>query len=133
MIKVQKTTGGYVYPSPFLGPTDHTVMISVAASIFATGEVDADGVLKPGVPIAANGTLVTGVEPVFGVTIGMQKIATTNATADLSAAGTVRITIAVIGVVLLDVLTDVLERSLTATELAGFELAGCHLVLWPKS
>jgi hypothetical protein len=103
-MQITKTTGGYLYPSPFRGPTDHTLQIDVDANAFSTAEVDTDGILKPGVPIASDGTLVGAAQKVYGVTI------------------------ATIGQVSQDVVEDVLGRVLTADEIAGF--VGTPLVLF---
>ena len=54
---ITETTGGTNYTSPFIGPVDHTLHVLLDISTFTTDEIDADGYLKPGVPIAllANG------------------------------------------------------------------------------
>lgn len=50
---------GKDYTSPFVGPVDHTDVVKVDVSALTTDEVDADGVLKTGVALKADGTLVS--------------------------------------------------------------------------
>jgi hypothetical protein len=56
----QPGTGGNVYASPFRGKIDHTAQIPCDLSNLTSREVDSDGVLKPGVPLRANGALIGG-------------------------------------------------------------------------
>jgi hypothetical protein len=53
-------TQGNAYTSPFRGKIDHTAQIPCDLSFLTSREVDSDGVLKPGVPLKANGALVGG-------------------------------------------------------------------------
>lgn len=47
-----------VYGSPFVGPINHTDQIPCDLSNLTAREVDANGVLRPGVPLRSNGALV---------------------------------------------------------------------------
>jgi len=51
-------TAGDVYPSPFVGPVQRTVAIDCNIANLTTDEVDANGILKPGVPLTALGALL---------------------------------------------------------------------------
>jgi hypothetical protein len=53
-------TQGKVYASPFRGKVEHTAMVTIDLSFLTSREVDADGVLKPGVPLKSNGALIGG-------------------------------------------------------------------------
>lgn len=57
-ITVEKTTGGPVYASPFVGPLNHTAKIDVDLSALTADEIDAKGYLKPGLPLGVGGALV---------------------------------------------------------------------------
>lgn len=115
--------------SPFVGPMNHTMTVPVAVGALTTAEVDANGYLKAGVPFSAAGALVGAAVPVFGVTPEAIKVATTNAAADLTAAGTVRVTVGTVGQVNRALMESSLGRVLTANEIAGFGLAGCRIHL----
>lgn len=115
------TQGAHDYGSPFLGPVLYTVGINVAISGMSTAEVDANGVLKPGVPLQRAGTLVSAVsQTVWGCVAEAKKVAKTNATADLTAAGTKEVPVVLIGAINRDILEDILGRALTANEVAAF-------------
>lgn len=66
---VSSTTGGTNYTSPFVSPVEETLHVKIDISTFNTSEIDADGYLKPGVPVALStanlGTRV-GIEAVAG-------------------------------------------------------------------
>ena len=131
-ISITTTTGGTVHGNPFVGPIDQTAHVKADLSALSTNEVDADGYLKPGVPLTAAGILV-GTSPayVFGVVPEAVKIAADNATATLSAATDCFVAVGTVGQVSQDIIEDNLGRSLTADELAGFNRAGSKLVLIP--
>lgn len=123
-------TAGEVYALPFVGPINHTHTLAVDITALTVDEIDADGYLKPGLPLDAAGALV-GVAPayVFGVTIEPLKVAESNSAADIAAAGTVDIAVATIGQVNRAVAEDILGRALTANEVAGFAAAGSTMKL----
>ena len=74
---IKKTTGGSVYGIPFIGRVDQTVHVQVDVSQLTTSQVDAKGILKPGVVLpmhggalgSANGTAQVETHTVAG-TIG---------------------------------------------------------------
>lgn len=123
-------TSGEIYPLPFVGPYNHTHAISINLTQFTSNEIDADGYLKPGIPLDAAGALV-GIAPayVFGVTIEPLKVADDNAAATIAALGSVDIALATIGQVNRAAVEDILGRVLTADEVAGFARAGSKMHL----
>jgi hypothetical protein len=124
------STGDETYPLVFVGPVDHPAPVEIDPANFTANEIDADGYLKPGVPLEADGTLV-GAAPafVYGCNIEAVKVAESNSGADLAAADPVVVNVATICQVNRDLLEDVLGRALTANELAGFAAAGSRSVL----
>ena len=121
---------GDVIASPFLGPCKLGVAIVVDPDTFATGEVDANGYLKPGVPLKRDGTLVAATQAVYGCVAEAVKIANSNSAGDRTAAPNIEVTVYLDAFVNRAVLEDILGRVLTAAEIAGFDLAGsqCKLV-----
>lgn len=119
-----------VYPSPFVGPINHTVAIRVDVSTLTTAEVDAYGYIKPGVPLQENGALVSGAaQVIFGCVVEAVKIAADNAAATLAAAADKDVTVSTIGQVNQDVLEANLGRVLSANELAAIKAAGSLIKL----
>jgi hypothetical protein len=132
--RVQATateTSGYGHP--FVGPVVHTDTVFVDISDLTTAEVDADGFLKPGLPLAKDGSTVGSGVFVYGVTIEPIKLVhATDPPTDVSLAadtGTMAVTVCTHGVVNRDICEDNLGRALTADEIAGFPLAGSSLHL----
>lgn len=124
-IRITKlVTPGTGYNSPFVGPAEHPVMIPVSVAALTAAEVDANGFIKPGVPLSSAGVLVGAGEAVFGICPEAVKIATSNSSADMTAAGTIDMTVIVIGAVNYHIIEANLGRALTADEKAGFGLAG---------
>lgn len=69
---IATTAEGTNYASPFVGPIDETLHGKIDISTLTTDEVDADGYLKPGIPLAqaTNGTLtLIDLEAVAGTAI----------------------------------------------------------------
>jgi hypothetical protein len=123
------TAGGRSTESPFVGPVDHTVGIVVPITGLTAFEVDKNGRLKPGIPLTRAGGLVGAGVAVYGCTVGTPKVAKSNAAADIAAAGSMEVAVALIGTVNRAILEDSLGRVLTANEIAGFALAGSLLKL----
>lgn len=128
-----RNNSGVVYHSPFMGPMTRTRQVPVNVAAFTANEVTAEGYLKPGVPIykadGANGALVSApAQRIDGVTFELQKIAASNAGADLAAAGVVQVVIGV-GQVVQKQVEEMLGRVLSANELAAFDAAGSHTKL----
>lgn len=113
-----RTTGGQFIPPPFVGPVGHTVAVPVDLSALTDDEIDANGFLKPGVPLTKAGILVAS-GSVFGVTVDYVKVLDDNAAATIAAAGTVDIAVATICQVNQDVAEDILGRAYTGAEIAG--------------
>jgi hypothetical protein len=128
-ITVTSRPGGVNHPNPFRSPINATMQLRVDVSGLTANEVDVDGYLKPGVPLARDGTLVGAAEAVRGCNVEAVKIAADNAPATLAAANDVDVAVATFVVVSQDILEDILGRVLTAAEIAGFDLAGSHCVL----
>lgn len=122
--KTNVLAAGEAYPNPFVGPINHTARVVIDPSNFATGEVDAKGYLKPGTPLAADGTLVGLGEAVYGCVVEATKVAASDSAADRNAAANAPIVVALFATVNQDLVEDILGRVLTADEIAGFDLAG---------
>ena len=124
---------GNSYGHPFVGDVLATDVVLLDISDLTTAEVDADGWLKPGLPLEKDGDTVASGQRVYGVTIEPIKLnhATIPPT-DVSLAadtGTQQVAVGTHGVVNRDICEDNLGRALTADEIAGFDLAGSHLHL----
>jgi hypothetical protein len=114
----------------WIGPIDHTIAIPVDLTQFTAKEIDADGFLKPYIPLTRAGVMI-GASPafVYGITVAPFKVAEDNATATIAALGTVDVPVALIACVNRDFAEDILDRVYTANELAGFDRAGSKCVL----
>lgn len=121
--------GGQDLANPFVGPVNHTVGIQVALSTMTTGEIDKYGYLKPGLPLTKAGAKIAAAGFVFGVTVEAVKVAANNLAATIAALGTQEAAVATIGQVNRKIAEANLMRVYTAAEIAGFDLAGCKLVL----
>lgn len=128
-ISVGTTTGGMVHAPVFVGEIKGTDLVWVDVSDLTTKEVDATGYIKPGVPLAKDGSTVGAGVAVWGVTIEAIKLAhaTVPPTNVSLAADTGTFPVVVgFGLCNRDVMEDNLERALTADEIAGFDLAGSN-------
>jgi len=107
------------------------ISIPVDLTQFTNKEIDADGYLKPGIPLDRLGAMI-GNSPafVYGVTTEHRKVAEDNETATISALGTEDIAVFLICCVVRHVGEDILDRAYTANEIAGFDRAGSksHLI-----
>lgn len=65
---VETHAGGDAYVPPFIGPIEHVAHVKVDISGMTTGEVDADGNLKPGVPLTIDGLRI-GVQVSVGTAV----------------------------------------------------------------
>jgi hypothetical protein len=86
------TSSGTQLGHPWIGDVDGSIAIVIPIGALTVAEVDANGYLKPGVPFTRAGALVAA-GAVYGVTIEPIKVANTNSAADLTAAGSVEVTI----------------------------------------
>lgn len=131
-IAITKTAGTANYGNPFTNPIEAVEHVKVDVSGLTTDEVDANGYLKPGVPLAKTGILV-GASPafVYGVVFEAVKIVPVNPTNTTLGNVTVDplVAVGVIGSVNRDIAEDNLGRALTANEIAGFDAAGSKIAL----
>lgn len=113
----------------FVGPVDHTVAVPVDLTGLTNKEVDADGYLKPYVPLTKDGALVGVGEAALGVTVEHVKIAKDNADATLAAlSGVQDVAVATIAQLNQAIAEDVLDRAYTDDEKAGLALSGVVLL-----
>lgn len=107
------------YANPFVGPIDHTTHVTVDISELTSAEVDADGYLKPGVPLKPDGTLADGTagERAY-LTVEAAKVHTSNSGL---ASVTADVPVAVATVCQLNqaIGEDILGRAYTANEIAA--------------
>lgn len=128
-LSITTTAGGTNYASPFVGPVDHTLHVKLDISGMTNKEIDANGYLKPGVPLTSGGVLVGSTVAVYGVTVEAVKVAADNASGSISGGTDCLVAVATHGIVNRDIAEDNLERAYTADEIAGFALAGSKLTL----
>jgi hypothetical protein len=128
---------GALFHSPFHGDMLHVRQVPVDASELTTDEVTPGGYLKPGVAFAVPAAGIDSGDPrvmldtgdaVEGVTFEAAKIANSNSDDDLTAAGTIQVAIGTRGVVSRARMEEMLGRSLTADEVAGFGVGAESLV-----
>ncbi len=122
---VTTTTGGLSHSPVFVGEIQGTDVVKVDLSDLSDEEVDADGYIKPGVPLAKDGNIIGSGVPVWGVTIEAIKVATGGTDAILDAATDCFVAVG-FGLCNRDVMEDNLGRALSADEIAGFDLAGSN-------
>lgn len=141
-LPMQRTTlsaGGLNYATTGLFPSGYqtveqiTVDLSTMTYSSGNGEVDAEGYLKPGVPLKSDGTLADGTtdEYIYGVTIEPVYVGSDpiDADADLDGLADIQVAVARSGLVNRDVAEDNLGRAYTANEIAAFAAAGSNLML----
>lgn len=132
-MKISQTTGTSVYRPVIIGALLASIHLKVDISTLTTDEVDAQGNIKPGVPLGRDGKKLSGVagEAVFGVVPEAVPLVAPNPTNVSLAANTndVFVGVAVIAAVDRDDIELNLGRALTANEIAGFESGKCKLVL----
>ena len=121
------------YGNPLVGPAEYRDVVLLDISDLTTFEVDAENYVKPGLPLAKDGSTVGSAVPVYGVVMEATKLVhATDPATDVSLAadtGTMQIAVCTHGIVNRDIVEDNLGRALTADEIAGFALAGSHLHL----
>ena len=129
MLSVVKTLGGIAYAAVIVGAALGITHLKLDVSTLSVNEVDADGYLKPGVPLQKDGTLVSAAgQSVYGITIAPIKIRQDNTALAADTSDPV-IAISTIALVNLDIVEDNLGRPLSANELAAFNGAGCRIQL----
>jgi hypothetical protein len=124
-IVIASTAGGLAHSPVFVGQITGTDVVKVDLSDLSDEEVDADGYIKPGVPLAKDGSIVGAGVAVWGVTIEAIKVATGGTDAILDAATDCFVTVG-FGLCNRDIMEDNLGRALSADEIAGFDLAGSN-------
>jgi hypothetical protein len=123
-LSIETTTGGTAHAPVFIELWGRDV-VKVDLSDLSDEEVDADGYLKPGVPLQKDGSIIASSGVVWGVTFGGEKVATGGTDTILDAATDCFVAVG-FGLVNRDVAEDNLGRALTADEIAGFDLAGSN-------
>ena len=124
-LDIFSTPGGDAYSNPFVGAPGPVVNVKVDVSTLTVAEVDTNGYLKPGVPLQANGALVTAAgQSVYGVTIEEQRLSGRRDNANIAAdTNDTMIAVATSGTINRDFAESMLGRAYTANEQAAL-LAG---------
>lgn len=112
----------------FLGPTNHSTPLPVDLTQFTNKEIDANGYLKPYIPLKRDGTMVAS-GFVYGVTAAPIKVAEDNADATIAALDTIDVAVYLNACVKRAYAEDVLDRAYTTAERDGFDAAGSKSVL----
>ena len=130
-LKVTTTTGTTGYGHPIVGEAGGLLQIVVDISELTIAEVDADGMLKPGVMFKSDGTQPDGSGFVYGVNPEPIKIVDYVPTDVLLAADTATIPVGCVtsGILNRDIIEDNLGRSLTGNEITALAAAGSHFTL----
>jgi hypothetical protein len=123
-LSIETTTGGAVHAPVFVELWGRDV-VKVDLSDLSDEEVDADGYIKPGVPLAKDGSTIANGIAVWGVTIEAIKVASGGTDAILDAATDCFVAVG-FGLVNRDIAEDNLGRAYSADEIAGFDLAGSN-------
>lgn len=132
--RIKTTTGNELYASPFLaGGNGNNIHVKVDVSALTSREVDANGYLKPGVPLVRDtGVLPTAAGDVVVMVASPVKIADNN-TGLASITDDPFIGCRPEGSVNHDMLVDILGAELTAGEKAALDGAGSKLTLTTRS
>jgi hypothetical protein len=130
---ITKTSLGSVFDledgtSGFLGRNDISIAVPVDLTQFTNKEIDADGFLKPYIPLSRSYVLVAS-GAVYGVTAERVKVADDNASGTIAALGTQDIAIFLRANVVRAIAEDVLDRAYTTAERDGFDAAGSKCIL----
>lgn len=130
-IAIDVTAGGTTHTSPIISPITNRHHIKVDISGLTTAEVDANGYLKPGVPLRLTGGLGVLIsapsQAIDGITIEQTKVAASNATAVLAAATDCLVAVTTHCTVNRDLGEDVLGRAYSADEIAAMAAAFVYL------
>ena len=122
-------TGGEVHSNPIVGKHDHSYAIRVDISALPAAYVDADGWLKPGMPLRRGGLPISApAQFVWGVVTEAVRVHTNNTTL-ASVTADIDVAISMFCMVNRGVLEDSLGRVLTADEIAAFDAAGSKVAL----
>lgn len=123
-LAIETTTGGATHAPVFVELWGRDT-VKVDLSDLSDEEVDAEGYIKPGVPLAKDGSTIANGVAVWGVTIEAIKVASGGTDAILDAATDCFVAVG-FGLVNRDVAEDNLGRAYSADEIAGFDLAGSN-------
>ncbi len=117
-LDIISTPGGDAYSNPFVGAPGPVVNLKVDVSTLTAAEVDANGYLKPGVPLQSNGALVSAPNQVaYGVTVEEQRLSGRRDNANLAAdTNDTMIAVATSGTINRDFAESMLGRPYTANE-----------------
>jgi hypothetical protein len=115
--------------SGFLGRNDISISVPVDLSQFTSKEIDADGYLKPYIPLTRAYVLPGAGTYVYGVTAERVKVADDNEDATIAALDTQDIAVFLRPNVVRAIAEDVLDRAYTADEIAAFNAAGSKSIL----
>lgn len=127
--KESLVTAGVLYASPF-EELAAPQTLTIDPTNFTADEIDDYGYIKPGLPLGADGQLITvAATPVFGCVAEATKVCADNAAATLAAADPIAIVVYRQGAIRKTVLAEILGRVLTATEIAAFDVAGSQFSL----
>lgn len=86
-IRIEKTTGGQNYASPFLSDLGGNVIhVQVDVSLLSTSQVDTDGILKPGVVLPSHGGA-------FGSPNGVAQVETQTVVGTITEPGNIKVTV----------------------------------------
>lgn len=128
-LTVTRTTGDTLYPDPFI-QAGHVASVVVAATALTNVFLDANGYLKPGTILKADGTLITGAgQTAFGMVRHPIKVANGNDAASIAAATSIPVPVTVSGVINQTLVADLLGRVLSANELSALTAAGGNIVV----
>ena len=132
-LQIDSFAANLPYASPFVGPVNYTVHVKLDISTMTTAEVDADGYLKPGLPLAIAAGLATlvGAAPafVYGCVVEATKLPVVVPATNTTLAAETNdclVAVATHSILNRDIVEDNLGRVLSANELAGIDAAGSH-------
>lgn len=126
------TGSGTNYANPMIHGPKGVISVPVAVSTIPVTDIDADGVLKPGVVLQDKGATfgpMAAAGFAYGVVFEPVKVAKSNSVADIAAAANVDVAVSTAGEVNRAVAEANLGRVYNANELASFPLAGSRIRL----
>jgi len=121
-----KTAGAQAYGNAFMNPIEQMDHVKLDVSTLTTDEVDANGYIKPNVPLRQDGTLVSGAsQTVYGLTIEATKLPGRTNNASLGADTTdPLIAVCTSALINRDIAEDNLGRAFSANELTALTAGG---------
>lgn len=133
-LSITRTTGDDNYVDPFVqgGGDGHVTNVKLDVSALDNTLVDANGYLKPGAILRADGTPISGAAQVaLGVNRWPVKVANSNSGGDLAAAADFHIPVVTHGILSSAKTAANLGRALSANELAALAIAaaGANIIV----